>query len=118
MLWPADYSIDWVGFAVRETIPNEIPESGDTPVFRSIDCSLWWIETLGLYLEATQDWEFLVEQYGVVKQIYKAFIAGTLHNIRVDASDGLVTWDDGSVPLTWMDTMINGQPVTPDTASL
>ncbi|UBF29557.1 hypothetical protein K9N68_14140 [Kovacikia minuta CCNUW1] len=93
-------------------IPNEISTGGDSPVFRSIDCSLWWIETLGLYLQATQDWEFLVEQYPVVKQIYKAFIAGTLHNIRVDAADGLVTWDDASVPLTWMDTIVNGQPVT------
>jgi 4-alpha-glucanotransferase len=93
-------------------IPNEIPTGENSPVFRSIDCSLWWIETLGLYLEATQDWEFLAEQFSVVKQIYKAFIAGTLHNIRVDAADGLVTWDDASVPLTWMDTMVNGQPVT------
>ncbi|MGA7934182.1 MAG: amylo-alpha-1,6-glucosidase [Kovacikia sp.] len=93
-------------------IPNEIPTDGKSPVFRSIDCSLWWIETLGLYLEATQDWAFLAEQYPIVKQIYKAFIAGTLHNIRVDAADGLVTWDEASVPLTWMDTMVAGQPVT------
>lgn len=94
-------------------LPNEIPDGGEDSAFRSIDCSLWWIETLGLYLEATQDWDFLVEQYEVVKQIYKAFTAGTLHGIRVDASDGLITWDKADVALTWMDTMINGQPVTP-----
>jgi 4-alpha-glucanotransferase len=94
-------------------IPNVIPDSGADPVFRSIDCSLWWLETLGLYLEATQDWDFLVEQYTIVKQIYKSFTAGTLHNIRVDASDGLLTWDDASVALTWMDTLVGEQPVTP-----
>ncbi len=94
-------------------IPNELSEGGEDPVFRSIDCSLWWIETLGLYLEATQDWDFLAEQYIIVKQIYKAFTAGTLHGIRVDASDGLITWDDASIALTWMDTLVDGQPVTP-----
>lgn len=94
-------------------IPNVIPDSGAMPVFRSIDCSLWWLETLGLYLEASQDWDFLPEQYEVVKQIYKAFTAGTLHNIRVDASDGLLTWDDDSVALTWMDAMVDDAPVTP-----
>jgi 4-alpha-glucanotransferase len=93
-------------------IPNELPAGGEDPVFRSIDCSLWWIEMLGLYLEATQDWDFLVEQFTIVKQIYKAFTAGTLHGIRVDASDGLITWDD-PIALTWMDTVVDGQPVTP-----
>ncbi|MBD2022746.1 amylo-alpha-1,6-glucosidase, partial [Leptolyngbya sp. FACHB-36] len=94
-------------------MPNVVPDSGDDPVFQSIDCSLWWIEMLGLYVEATQDWDFLIEQYAVVKQIYKAFIAGTLHAIRIDASDGLITWDDDSVALTWMNTTIDGKPVTP-----
>lgn len=94
-------------------IPNDVPETGNNLVFRSIDISLWWIEVLGLYLETTQDWDFLTEQYEVVKQIYKAFTAGTLHNIRVDASDGLLTWDDPSIALTWMDAMVDGRPVTP-----
>ncbi|MGI0486132.1 amylo-alpha-1,6-glucosidase [Pantanalinema rosaneae CENA516] len=100
-------------FCWQGLIPNVLPVNGDDPVYRSLDCSLWWIETLGLYLVATQDWDFLATQYPVVKQIYKAFMAGTLHNIRVDASDGLLTWDDASVPLTWMDTIVDGKPVTP-----
>lgn len=100
-------------FCWQGLIPNLLPENGNDPVYGSLDCSLWWIETLGLYLEATQDWEFLTAQYLIVKQIYKAFMAGTFHNIRVDASDGLLTWDDASVPLTWMDAIVDGQPVTP-----
>jgi predicted glycogen debranching enzyme len=94
-------------------IPNVVPDSSGDAVYRNIDCALWWIETLGLYLEATQDWEFLTDQYDVVKQIYKAFTAGTLHNIRIDASDSLITWDDASTPLTWMDTLVAGEAVTP-----
>lgn len=94
-------------------IPNVFSVEDKAPHYNSIDTSLWWIETLGLYLKATQDWDFLSQQYSVVKQIYKAFTAGTQYNIRVDASDGLLTWDDPTVALTWMDAIVEGQPVTP-----
>ena len=94
-------------------IPNTFPDAGDEPIYNSIDASLWWMETLGLYLEATQDWDFLIQQYPVVRKIYKAFTAGTLYNIRVDAADGLLIWDAPNVAITWMDVVIDGQPVTP-----
>jgi 4-alpha-glucanotransferase len=94
-------------------IPNTFPDAGAEPIYNSIDASLLWIETLGLYLETTQDWDFLTEQYPVVRKIYKAFTAGTLYNIRVDAADGLLTWEAPNVALTWMDAVIDGQPVTP-----
>jgi|SRR6478672_6218473 len=94
-------------------IPNTFPDAGAEPLYNSIDASLWWIETLGLYLEATQDWAFLGEQYPVVRQIYKAFCAGTLYNIHLDATDGLVSWEASGVAITWMDAVIDGQPMTP-----
>ena len=94
-------------------IPNTFPDAGAEPIYNSIDASLWWIEILGLYLETTQDWEFLTEQYPVVQKIYKAFTAGTLFNIRVDAADGLLTWDAPNLAVTWMDAVIDGHPVTP-----
>ena len=94
-------------------IPNAFPDAGTEPFYNSIDAALWWIETLGLYLEATQDWAFLAEQYPVVQQIYKAFTASTLYNIQVDASDGLVGWDAPGVALTWMDAVVEEVPVTP-----
>lgn len=94
-------------------IPNAFPDTGIEPFYNSIDATLWWIETLGLYLEATQDWNFLAEQYPVVQQIYKAFTTGTKYNIQVDAADGLISWDAPGVALTWMDALVDGQPVTP-----
>lgn len=94
-------------------IPNVFPDVDDEPSYNSIDAALWWIETLGLYLEATQDWQFLAEQFPVVQQIHKAFIGGTRYNIQVDATDGLLSWDVPGVALTWMDVVIEGQPVTP-----
>lgn len=94
-------------------IPNTFPDTGTEPSYNSIDAALLWIETLGLYLEATQDWDFLAEEYPVFLQIYKSFIAGTKFNIQVDATDGLVSWDAPDVALTWMDAIVRGQPVTP-----
>jgi glycogen debranching enzyme len=94
-------------------IPNAFPDAGTQPFYNSIDAALWWIETLGLYLEATQDWDFLVEQYPIVSRIYKGLMAGTWYNIRVDAFDGLVTWDAPNVALTWMDAVVKQEPVTP-----
>ncbi|HEY9633933.1 MAG TPA: amylo-alpha-1,6-glucosidase [Coleofasciculaceae cyanobacterium] len=94
-------------------IPNTFPDDGAQPIYNSIDASLWWIETLGLYLETTQDWDFLIQEYPVVRKIYKILTAGTLYNIRVDASDGLLIWEAPNVALTWMDVVIDGEPVTP-----
>ncbi|MCT7949312.1 amylo-alpha-1,6-glucosidase [Ancylothrix sp. C2] len=94
-------------------IPNAFPDAGSQPFYNSVDAALWWVEILGLYLEATQDWQFLREQYGVVRQIYKGFSAGSLYNIGVDASDGLVMWDALGAAVTWMDVVLDGVPVTP-----
>lgn len=94
-------------------IPNAFPDAEAKPFYNSLDAALWWIETLGLYLEASQDWSFLAEQYPIVWRIYKGLMVGTRYNIRVDAFDGLVTWDSPQVALTWMDAVVAEEPVTP-----
>ncbi|MFP5270473.1 amylo-alpha-1,6-glucosidase [Coleofasciculus sp.] len=94
-------------------IPNTFPDAESEPIYNSIDASLWWLETLGLYLEITQDWDFLIEQYSTVRKIYKAYTAGTRYNIQVDAVDGLLTWEAPDVAITWMDVVLDGQPITP-----
>ena len=94
-------------------LPNTFPDNSTQPVYNSLDAVLWWIEVLGLYLEASQDWEFLKAQYPTVRRIYKALVAGTIYNIRLDAMDGLLTWDAPGVALTWMDAVVDGEPVTP-----
>lgn len=94
-------------------IPNAFPDIGGEPFYNSIDATLWWIETLGIYLEATQDWEFLAEQYPIVRDIYKAFIRSTIYDIHVDSTDNLLSWDAPGVALTWMDAVVEGVPVTP-----
>jgi 4-alpha-glucanotransferase len=100
-------------FCYQGLLPDSLPNAEASPVYTNIDCALWWMEMLGLYLEATQDWQFLQEQYSVVKRIYKSFTGGTLYGIRIDASDGLITWDEPRVPLTWMNAQVSGRPITP-----
>ncbi len=94
-------------------IPNAFPDDNNQPFYNTIDAGLWWIEVLGLYLEATKDWDFLAAQYPVVQQIYKACIVGTRYNIQVDSIDGLLGWEANGVAVTWMDAVIEGKPVTP-----
>ncbi|CDN13037.1 glycogen debranching enzyme-related protein [Richelia intracellularis] len=94
-------------------IPNAFPDDDKQPFYNSIDAALCWIETLGLYLEATEDWSFLATQYPVVEQIYKAFIVDTHYNIQVEAMDSLLSWEANGVALSWMDVVIQGTPVTP-----
>lgn len=94
-------------------IPNTFPDAAATPSYNSLDATLWWIETLGLYLQASQDWDFLKEQYPVVCRLYKGLSAGTAYNIRVDAIDQLLTWNEPGIALTWMDAVVNGCPITP-----
>lgn len=93
-------------------IPNTFPDADAKPLYNSLDAALWWIETLGLYLEASQDWNFLSEQYPIVWSIYKGLMVGTRYSIRVDAVDGLVTWDAPQLALTWMDALVETEPVT------
>ncbi len=94
-------------------IPNTFPDGEAEPIYNSIDAALWWIEALGLYLEASQDWDFLAEQYPTVWKIYKAYNSGTLYNICVDAKDGLIGWDAQGVAITWMDAVVDTHPITP-----
>ncbi|QLE58484.1 amylo-alpha-1,6-glucosidase [Nostoc sp. TCL26-01] len=94
-------------------IPNAFPDIETDPSYNSVDAALWWIETLGLYIEATQDWEFLATQFPIVQQIHKSFFGGTRYNIQVDATDGLVGWDARGVALSWMDAVVGDEPVTP-----
>ncbi|HBE19335.1 MAG TPA: amylo-alpha-1,6-glucosidase [Cyanobacteria bacterium UBA11149] len=94
-------------------MPNTFPHGSNQPIYNSIDTSLWWLESLGLYLETTQDWDFLIQQYPLVRKIYKAYTAGTNYQIQVDATDGLLTWDAPDVAITWMDVVLDGKPITP-----
>lgn len=93
-------------------IPNFLPDELDQPAYNSVDASLWYVNAVLQYLKYTGDFDFIYKNlWGTIKTIIEEYLEGTIFNIRVD-SDGLIFH---GAQLTWMDTAINGQPVTPRT---
>jgi len=92
-------------------IPNRFPDSaGDKPDYNTVDASLWYFNAVLQFLKYTGDFEFVRrELWDTLQSIIDWHVKGTLYNIRVD-SDGLLA--HGS-QLTWMDAMVDNQPVTP-----
>jgi len=91
-------------------IPNFLPDQAEQPAYNAVDATLWYVNAVLQYLKYTGDFRFVQEQlWENLKTIVENHAKGTVFNIHVD-SDGLLHHD---TQLTWMDTAIDGQPVTP-----
>jgi len=91
-------------------IPNFISEFESEPVYNSVDATLWFVNAVWQYLKYTGDFKFVREQlWETLKAIVENHIKGTMFGIHVD-DDGLLTHGER---LTWMDAMVDGQPITP-----
>ena len=92
-------------------IPNIFLDgAAKQPVYNTVDATLWYVNAVLQYLKYTNDFEFVQESlWETLKTIFENHVKGTFFNIHVD-SDGLLSHGP---QLTWMDTAINDQPVTP-----
>jgi predicted glycogen debranching enzyme len=91
-------------------IPNFISEFESEPVYNSVDATLWFVNAVWQYLKHTGDFKFVREQlWETLKAIVENQVRGTMFGIHVDF-DGLLAHGER---LTWMDAMVDGQPVTP-----
>jgi predicted glycogen debranching enzyme len=92
-------------------IPNRFPDHlGDKPAYNTVDATLWYFNAVLQYLKYTSDWNFVREKlWKTLKSIVDHHAKGTLYEIRL-SDDGLITH---GAQLTWMDAVVNGQPVTP-----
>ncbi|HEY7369686.1 MAG TPA: amylo-alpha-1,6-glucosidase [Thermoanaerobaculia bacterium] len=86
-------------------------EEGD-PEYASIDTSLWFILAVEWFGKARRNPTRPSPLLGAVRAILEAFRHGTRHGIRV-GPDGLLAGSDPLRPLTWMDAVVDGEPVTP-----
>jgi predicted glycogen debranching enzyme len=94
-------------------LPNRFPDSGGSAEFGSADASLWFVEAVRAYLEATGDADFVrIHLWEVLKAVAAAHVEGTRHGLRVD-EDGLLASGQPDLALTWMDARASGEPVTP-----
>jgi predicted glycogen debranching enzyme len=95
-------------------LPNNFPDSaGVIPGYNTVDATLWYVQAIRAYHQATGDDALVDELLPVLRQIADKHIAGTRYHIRVDTRDGLLYAGEPGVQLTWMDAKIGDWVVTP-----
>ncbi len=97
----------------RGMIPNRFSEEGNGPEYDSVDATLWYIEAIRAYYEATGDIELVGELFPILQDLVVWHLCGTRHQIRVDPADGLLHAGEPGVQLTWMDAKVGDWVVTP-----
>ncbi|MFW5772103.1 MAG: amylo-alpha-1,6-glucosidase [Phototrophicaceae bacterium] len=102
-------------FVDRGMIPNRFPDVGETPEYNTVDATLWFVEAVRAYFDATRDDLLLRELFPVLRDIIEQHINGTRYSIRMDPADGLLYAGEKGVQLTWMDVKIDDWVVTPRT---
>jgi predicted glycogen debranching enzyme len=83
--------------------------------YSSVDTTLWYFYALYKYLLYTKDFGLVAKDSEFFKRLtfmIKKHSEGTDFNIHRDSDDLLYAGLPG-LPLTWMDTVINGNPATP-----
>ncbi len=93
-------------------VPNRFTEEGAAD-YNTIDATLWLIEAVRDYVEATKDYQYVRQNlYAPLREALSWHERGTLYGIRLDA-DGLLEGGEEGVQLTWMDAKIGDFVVTP-----
>lgn len=86
---------------------------GEHAIYNSADTPLWFFWALQQYGIFTGSNAGIWKEYGKkMKTILEGYREGTAHNIRVH-ENGLVYAGETGIPVTWMDAVVEGKPVTP-----
>lgn len=87
--------------------------TGEDKDFLSSDTSLWFFRSLQQYIEFTGDEEWVWKKYGkLMKDILNRYRNGIEElGLYVDEK-GLVYAEKENTPLTWMDAVLHGKPIT------
>jgi predicted glycogen debranching enzyme len=81
------------------------------PAFNSVDAPLWFIWTLQQYEVYAPDFDIWKNYGRVIKSILEAYRAGTA-GIVYQLENGLLYAAQAGKALTWMDAVVEGEPVT------
>jgi len=94
-------------------IPNAFGAGAETPLYNTVDASLWYFYAVDRYLAYTGDLAFVREEiYPVLQDIFHHYRDGTSFGIGMD-DDGLIRAGQTGVQLTWMDAKVGDWVVTP-----
>ena len=94
-------------------IPNMFPEGEHAGLYHTADATMWFFHAIWRYLNATDDRETIRGLIPKLLDIVDHHIRGTLFNIHVDPSDGLLSQGAEGYQLTWMDAKVGDWVVTP-----
>lgn len=105
--------------AVLDTMSGEIhnglfPNIGknENAAYNSVDAPMWYFWAIQKYAEDTQDTEEIWKSYGKkMKAVLTAFRNGVNEYIMMH-ENGLIWASQPGKALTWMDAVVNGEPVT------
>ncbi|WP_406657797.1 amylo-alpha-1,6-glucosidase [Methanolobus sp. ZRKC2] len=91
-------------------IPNLFPDNpNESPLYNTVDASLWFIHALGRYYDYTGDIEFANTMWSTVEDILNNYSKGTLFDIAME-EDCLISHRG---QLTWMDAKVGDTEITP-----
>jgi glycogen debranching enzyme len=105
--------LTFAAFVDRGMLPNRFPDAGEEPEYNTVDATLWYVEAIRAYHEATGDDHLLAELYPVLQDIVDWHRRGTRYAIHLDETDGLLYGGSPEVQLTWMDAKLDDWVVTP-----
>ncbi|MDQ5857506.1 MAG: glycogen debranching enzyme N-terminal domain-containing protein, partial [Acidobacteriota bacterium] len=102
-------------FAARRSgglLPNAFPEDGSEPDYGSIDAPLWFVLAVEAFGLARRDPSRPSPLLPAVRDVVDAYRHGTRFGIRA-GEDLLIGGGEPGRALTWMDAVVEGEPVTP-----
>jgi predicted glycogen debranching enzyme len=102
-------------FVDRGMLPNRFPDAGEAPEYNTVDATLWYVEAVRQYVDATGDAASLERIFPALEEIVAWHCTGTRYGIHVDPADGLLYAGEDGVQLTWMDAKVGDSVVTPRT---
>jgi predicted glycogen debranching enzyme len=100
-------------FVDHGLLPNRFPDDGEAPEYNTADATLWYVEAIRAYHEATGDDGLLKDLYPTLEAILTWHRDGTRYGIRMDPADGLLAAGEPGLQLTWMDAKVGDWVVTP-----
>ena len=105
----------WCDVMSEGMMPNLFPSASHEPRFNSVDASLWFVIAVRELVDegARRGYHFKSRRLTeACEEIIQAYAKGARHGIHLD-TDGLIAAGEKGVALTWMDAIVDGEPVTP-----
>ena len=93
-------------------LPNNFPGDGEEPDYNAIDAPLWFVLAVEAFGRLRRDPSKPSPLIGAVRDVIASYRKGTAFGISV-GPDLLVTGGEPGRALTWMDAVVDGEPVTP-----